>query len=130
SMLLAGGTDTDGNKNDVWVFRPRGSTLRYPEHTYTTPGLYTVALTARNAGGYNTSRKVGYIRVTGAGTMTGVFRPSTHRFILSNGTEKTVVNWGLSTDIPVTGDWNRDALHDVGVFRPSTHRFILSNGTE
>jgi hypothetical protein len=59
----------------------------------------------------------------------GVFRPSTHLFILKNGSVSTVVNWGLSTDIPVSGDWNGDGMGDVGVFRPSTHRFYLKNGT-
>jgi hypothetical protein len=59
----------------------------------------------------------------------GVFRNSTHRFVLKNGTVLTVVNWGLSTDIPVTGDWNGDGMGDVGVFRNSTHRFYLKNGS-
>ena len=59
----------------------------------------------------------------------GVFRPSTHTFYLKNGTRNTTVTWGLSTDKPVSGDWNGDGMGDVGVFRPSTRMFYLKNGT-
>jgi PKD repeat protein len=63
----------------------------------------------------------------------GVFRPSTHMFYLQNGTTllwtTTIINWGASTDLPVTGDWNGDGITDIGVFRPSTHMFYLKNGT-
>jgi plastocyanin len=37
-----------------------------------------------------------------------VFRPSTHIFYLRNGTiswTTTAINWGVSTDKPVTGKW-------------------------
>jgi outer membrane protein assembly factor BamB len=60
----------------------------------------------------------------------GVFRPSNHMFYLKNGTKTTTQNWGVSTDLPVTGDWNGDGLADVGVFRNSTHIFYLKNGTK
>jgi hypothetical protein len=59
----------------------------------------------------------------------GVFRPSSHTFLLKNGTTTMSVNWGISTDLPVTGDWNADGSTDVGVYRPSTHMFYLRNGT-
>jgi hypothetical protein len=64
------------------------------------------------------------------GDRAGVFRPSNHMFYLKNGTKTTSVNWGVGTDIPVTGNWNRDGLTDVGVFRPSNHMFYLKNGTK
>ena len=59
----------------------------------------------------------------------GVFRPSTHTFYLKNGTTSTAISWGVSTDTPVTGDWNGDGRTEVGVFRNSTHTFYLKNGT-
>ena len=59
----------------------------------------------------------------------GVFRPSIHTFYLKNGTTTTAINWGVSTDLPVTGDWNGDGRTEVGVFRNSTHMFYLKNGT-
>lgn len=65
-----------------------------------------------------------------AGDMVGVFRNSDHRFILKNGTATTTVNWGLTIDSPVSGDWNGDGMGDIGVFRSSSHRFILKNGSE
>jgi len=59
----------------------------------------------------------------------GVFQPSTHRFYLrpSNWPTNpgTYINWGASTDIPITGDWNGDGTTEVGVFRPSNHMFYL-----
>jgi len=58
----------------------------------------------------------------------GVYRPSAHTFYLKNGTT-TAINWGVSTDLPVTGDWNGDGRTDVGVYRPSAHTFYLKNGT-
>jgi len=63
----------------------------------------------------------------------GVFRPSTHTFYLRNAgypsVPPTTIDWGISTDLPVTGDWDGNGLTDVGVFRPSTHIFYLKNGT-
>ena len=67
--------------------------------------------------------------IGGSSSGVGVFRPAIHTFLLKNGTANTSVNWGLSTDKPVTGDWNGDGLYDVGVFRPSAHIFYLKNGT-
>ena len=58
----------------------------------------------------------------------GVFRPSAHTFYLQNGIT-TAINWGATTDLPVTGDWNGDGRTDVGVYRPSAHTFYLQNGT-
>jgi hypothetical protein len=34
-------------------------------------------------------------------------------------------NFGLTGDIPLTGDWNNDGKSEIGVFRPSTHMFYL-----
>ncbi len=33
----------------------------------------------------------------------------------------------MSTDIPLTGDWNGDGRSDIGVFRPSARQFILNS---
>jgi hypothetical protein len=59
----------------------------------------------------------------------GVYRPSTHMFSLRPNdwptTPTTWINWGTSTDLPVTGDWDGDGTTEVGVYRPSTHTFIL-----
>ena len=66
SIVLMGGYDDSGNnKNDVWRFVPTGSSAQNPLHTYTTAGVFQVALQAFNTGGYNSTRKAGYITVTG-----------------------------------------------------------------
>jgi M6 family metalloprotease-like protein len=63
----------------------------------------------------------------------GIFRPSTHLFYLDyngNGVWNGAVtdrsyNFGITGDIPISGDWNTDGITDIGVFRPSTHLFYL-----
>jgi len=63
----------------------------------------------------------------------GVFRPSTHLFYLDyngNGVWNGAAvdrsyNFGISGDIPISGDWNSDGTTEIGVFRPSTHLFYL-----
>jgi hypothetical protein len=59
----------------------------------------------------------------------GAFRPSVHTIYLKNGTTTTAISWGVSTDLPVTANWNENGRTDVGVFRPSAHTFYLKNGT-
>lgn len=50
----------------AWDFGDSGtSTDQNPVHTYTTPGVYTVALTVTNAGGSDTETKTDYITVLG-----------------------------------------------------------------
>jgi len=66
-------------------------------------------------------------------TEIGVFRNSTHLFYLDyngngvwNGaTIDKSYNFGITGDIPITGDWNNDRKTDIGVFRTSTHLFYL-----
>ena len=41
------------------------------------------------------------------------------------GYNNTLPNFGLSGDLPVTGDWNNDGKSEIGVFRNSTHTFYL-----
>ena len=49
-------------------------------------------------------------------------------FILRRtGTTPLRVRYGLSTDQPVSGDWNGDGLGDVGVRRPGWKAFLLRN---
>jgi len=135
SIVLMGGFLLGGYFNDVWRFDSAGSTATNPSHIYTTPGIYTVTLQAYNGIGYNSTRKAGYITVTGTAipSKIGVFRNSTHLFYLDyngngawNGASvDRQYNFGITGDIPVTGDWNNDGISEIGVFRPSTHLFYL-----
>jgi hypothetical protein len=34
-----------------------------------------------------------------------------------------VTSFGISEDLPVSGDWNQDGRTEIGVFRPSTHMY-------
>jgi PKD repeat protein len=60
SIVLMG-DKSSGYKNDVWRLMTAGSTVQNPSHTYNTPGIYSVALQAYNADGYNSKQKAGYI---------------------------------------------------------------------
>jgi hypothetical protein len=63
----------------------------------------------------------------------GIFRPSTHSFYLDyngNGVWNGAVidrsnNFGITGDIPITGDWNADGKTNIGIFRPSANMFYL-----
>jgi PKD repeat protein len=67
SIVLMGGYEAGYTTSihDVWRLQPAGSSEQNPSHTYTTPGTYTVTLQVFNAGGFNSTRKTGYIAVTG-----------------------------------------------------------------
>ena len=132
-------TSTNSPKSWNWTFGDGNSTnatLQNPVHTYFTGGNYTVSLNVSNAVGYNSTRKTGYITVSNPAVHLdrfGVFRPSTDLFYLDyngNGAWNGALvdrqyNFGITGDIPVTGDWNSDARTEIGVFRPSTHLFYL-----
>jgi PKD repeat protein/FtsP/CotA-like multicopper oxidase with cupredoxin domain len=128
-------TDLSANAPTSWAWdfgdgNITNATDQHPVHSYLNGGNFTVALTATNGAGSDTMTKTGYVNVTGRGLYgVGVFRPSTHTFILKNGSARTTADWGVSTDLPVAGDWNGDRLWDIGVFRNTTHTFILKNGT-
>ena len=64
SVVLAGGWAGTTYYNDTWRFAPAGSSTQNPSHTYTTAGIYNIALQAYNASGYNSTLKSGYITVT------------------------------------------------------------------
>ena len=63
-----------------WVFGDgTNSTVKSPTHKYSTAGNYTVALTATNAAGSNTTTKTNYIKVTGVTKPVQVLPVMSHR---------------------------------------------------
>ena len=106
-----------------------GDTAQSPVHTYANVGTYNVSLTVDNIAGSNMTTRFNYINVTHVTDKIGVFRPSTHIYyqdfngngVWNGAGVDRAYNFGLTGDIPVSGDWNNDRISEIGVFRPSTH---------
>ena len=106
-----------------------GDTAQSPVHTYANVGTYNVSLTVDNIAGSNMTTRFNYINVTHVTDKIGVFRPSTHIYyqdfngngVWNGAGVDRAYNFGLTGDIPVSGDWNNDGKSEIGVFRPSTH---------
>jgi hypothetical protein len=124
SIVLMGGDD-GSYKNDVWRLMTAGSSAQNPSHTYTLPGIYQVTQQVRNAVGYNSTRKIGYVIVIPTvQAETGVYRPGIGFYLkMDNGS-----TWNPSTDVylawdnaagdlPIAGDWNADGRSETGVYR-------------
>jgi len=64
--LLVRFTDTSDGNPDFWIWRFGDGTMsntKDPFHLYTTPGVYSVSLTVKNAAGSDTMTKTDYITV-------------------------------------------------------------------
>jgi hypothetical protein len=145
-VLMGGNGGSGGYKNDTWRLMPAGSSVlmdkigvfRNSTHLfyldYNGNGVWNGASIDRQ---YNFGI-TGDIPVSGdwnsdGKTEIGVFRNSTHLFYLDyngngawNGASvDRQYNFGISGDIPATGDWNADGRTEIGVFRNSTHLFYL-----
>jgi len=105
-------TDTSGGNPISWSWNfgdgdSTNSTQQNPVHTFANNGSYSVSLTVISANGSNTTTKAGYVTVGSGITDIGVFRSG--QWILDYGMDGTVNNrfqYGLSTDIPIVGDFN------------------------
>ncbi len=91
-------TDTSANYPTSWLWDfgdGTTSTEQNPTHTYTTPGVYTVKLTASNLAGSDTMTKTGYITVLDTIAPTVTVNPVGGNF-------DDVQNVTLTTDEPAT----------------------------
>jgi PKD repeat protein len=107
------------------------TTVQNSVHTYASANIYTVKLTATNSAGSNNITKVGYITVTSPTTAStiGIFRNGNSYLGGSNtngGLPVNAFNYGMTGDVPVSGDWNGDGTDTMGVFR-SGNFFLASN---
>jgi PKD repeat protein len=120
----------------AWDFENDGvtdSTDPSPVFTYGSAGTYSVNLTVANGAGSDSEVRDRLIVVTGSCTpgKIGVFRPSTHMYyqdyngngVWNGASVDRAYNFGMTGDLPVTGDWNHDGTSEIGVFRPSTHMY-------
>jgi DNA-binding beta-propeller fold protein YncE len=99
-----------------------------------TPGKgYSFAAFATNSIGTAYSPVATFTTVLPA-DLAGTFRSGTWFLDQANITYSAATtrtfNFGNSTDIPVTGDWDGDGFKDVGVFRPSTGQWLLDVGNK
>lgn len=87
----------------AWSFGDGGnSSSQNPSHTYTTPGTYTVSLTASNANGSDGETKVGYIVVDAPAPPTANFNGTP-----LSGTAPLEVSFiDASTDEPTSWSWD------------------------
>ncbi len=141
NIVLMGGSDWKNNFynniNDVWRFMPAGSSSKSPSHLYTTPGTYQVALQVYNAGGYNSTRRAGYITIkvppspiasftvsatAGTAPLAIIFTDT------STGTGITAWNWNFGDGMWENRTSNTSLIHtySVGTWYPT---LIVTNSS-
>ena len=108
SIVLMGGWNWYGpsDYNDVWRMTPgwsfaEESSEQNPSHTYTTPGVYNVALQAYDSAGSNSTLKIGYITVTGSISPT-VTSVNPNNGPISGGNSVTLIGTGFTGATLVT----------------------------
>ena len=117
--LLIGGGAVDGHyKTDVWRFMPTGSSVQNPSHTYSTPGIYPVALQAYKSSGYSSIRKTGYITVTN----TPPVPPASITGLDNTTFQQTSITWTW-TD-PSSKDFSKVKVYLDGVFQTNVTKGI------
>ena len=138
SILIMGGFGQDSPLylHDVWSLQPAGYTGMNPGHTYSNPGIYSVALIVRNSGGFNSTRKTGYIIAVNPvlAKTPGLFRSSTGHWYLDYDTDgvtdKQFRFGAVPGDQPLVGDWDGDGTDEPGIFRPSIGYWYLDYNTD
>ncbi|MEP7286067.1 MAG: SBBP repeat-containing protein [Chloroflexota bacterium] len=95
----------------------------------TTTGTYQTMYGGSNGDAFITKLDLIPLPLSSHQDTIGIFRPSTATFYLRNtnttGSADITTALGVSTDLPVVGDWNGDGIDTVGVYRPSTGQFYL-----
>jgi C1A family cysteine protease len=71
--------------------------------------------------------------IVSSGDGIGVFRPSSEKWYLDfnhHGGSEKALTYGLSTDKPITGDWDYTHTKGIGVYRDSEHKFYLDTNLD
>jgi PKD repeat protein len=106
NITVLGGYTGSAYLNDVWQLNPSGSQSASPVHTYTNPGVYSVALQAWNPAGFNNTIKYSDITVYGI-PIASFTKQNTAGYgqslvsFTSTGTNITAWNWSFNN---VTGN--------------------------
>ena len=137
SIVLIGGNDGSSLYHDVWNFVPTGSSEQNPSHIYSTPGTYQVALQAYNTGGFNSTRKTGYIIVSDVAPVanftanqTSGDKPLTVQFNdTSTGGTPTSWNWSFGNDtwFNTTDPLERNVSYTYSASGTFTAQLTVSN---
>ena len=130
--------DFDGDgKTDVAVYRPSSGAwynLRSDDN-YMSYDTHTVGVSTDvpAPGDYDMQPWFGPPYPRDAKTDAAVFRPSTgqwHILQSNTGDSLLTLSWGLSTDVPVSADYDGDGRADAAVFRPSTGGWHILRSSE
>jgi hypothetical protein len=108
-----------GEKVKVWTY------YSYP----TSAGSYNMRVRAALPGDADIGsiRVVRFTPTNDSSTDIGVYRDGFWYLDYNNdGIIDSSFQFGLSGDIPLTGNWDGNSISDVGVFRPSTRQFIFN----
>ncbi|MDD5188764.1 MAG: DUF3821 domain-containing protein, partial [Methanoregula sp.] len=116
-VLMGGSLGTGLYVNDVWRFVPTGSSVQNASHTYASPGSFQVSLQAYNAGGYNSTRKLGYINVSSSPTTGSVHNQNTGLYYT---TIQAAINNATSSDIILIDSGTY--FENVNISKPLTVR--------
>ena len=124
-----------------WVFQggtPGTSTLTNPSVQWTTPGTYSVSLTASNASGNNTKTKLAYITISGPSALPFFEGFQATQFVPANWTINNIMNdnifwqrktgvggFGTSTACAMFDNYNLNAPNERDEIR--SPRFSFSN---
>jgi PKD repeat protein len=122
-------TDTSSNGPTAWSWDfgdGSNASSQNPTHTYSTPGTYTVSLTATNAFGSDTNAKVGYVTVGNpapvanfTGTPTSGIVPLTVNFTDSSTNGPTAWSWDFGDGGTETAQNPSHTYNSVGTYTVS-----------
>gem|GEM_PF-750451 len=99
-------------------------------HSWSSEGIYFVKVRAvDNHGAASNWSDPVEVTMTSEIDTPGLFRPSASEWYFNYdnaGWSEYSFDWGVSTDIPVAGDWDGDGNDEAGLFRPSTSTWYFN----
>lgn len=112
SVILLGGYESPED-DDVWSFVPTGSAEQNPSHTYTSGGNSTVTLQAYTGEGFNSTRRAGYIQVTGSAPILTGITPAYG--VNTSATLVTITGTGFNATVPPVVNLTKTGYANISV---------------